>query len=363
MDRVRTLRTTIIACALLNTLLGFFKLYVGYQSDAQTLMADGIHSFADLLTDIMVYVFARISEIPPDKNHPYGHRRFETLASFFFSILITSTALFIIYEAFIDQQHTLIIPWSNYAIVTALISIITNELMYWYVRKQSIKLSSPLLMANAVHQRVDAGTSVISLISIFASTLGYPYMDALGAVIIALMILRFAYNLLVDSLKELLDEGVNDATLHLYKQCILSTEGIINLHLLRTRTMSKRVYLDVHVEVSSMISVSEGHFIADNVESNLINSFDSISDVTVHVDVEDEEEFSYDQGTRLKIVTAINEVIPMDNQGIIIHYHKGKIHVNCHIESPLNPDKKQVIEAKLSALTKQFNSIKFWVSC
>jgi cation diffusion facilitator family transporter len=363
MNRLQTLRLTLMLCALLNTVLGISKLYIGYHTDTKALMADGIHSFADLFTDIMVYIFARISEIPPDENHPYGHRKFETLASFFFSVLISSIGVFIIYEAIIDDSHLISSSLSSYAIGMAVISVVTNELMYWYVRSQSIKLSSRLLMANAVHQRIDAGTSIIALVSIIVSSFGYIYFDAIGAFIIAIFILRFSSKLFIDSLKELLDEGVDPTVLKAYRECILSTEGVSALHLLRTRLMSKQVFLDVHIVVAPFVSVSEGHLIADRVEKTLVSDFTSVIDVTVHVDSEnDHNDYSYVECSRREILNAFNDAVTLNDETIVIHYYKGKFDVACHLESPISKQLKDSVKLKLSNLSSQFGSVKFWIA-
>ena len=194
----------------------------------------------------------------------------------------------------------------------------------------AILTRSKLLLANAWHHRSDAISSVVVLIGVAGSLLGYIWADAIAAVIVALMIAKIGINLVSESIKELVDTGLSDAIVDEIRAEIAATEGVRNLHLLRTRQMGEDALVDAHIVVNSRITVSEGHMIADVVRDVLIEKFDDVRDVLVHVGPENDEYVIEQHKVLLRQdIDAYLQEYLAENYRLMdsfrIHYIKGKV--------------------------------------
>lgn len=279
-------RVTLVG-ALLDLVLGVLKIAIGLTSHSYALVTDGIHSLSDLVTDAFVLGITRISREKPDAEHPYGHGRFETIGTIFIGITLFSIAGVICYESILrlNSSESLLIPdWL--AMSVAGISIISKEWIYRYTKNAAEKINSSLLLANAWHSRTDALSSIAVFIGIAGAMLGYPWMDTLAAIFVAIMIASIAWRLVTNSLKELVDTALPEQELKAIKQHITESEGIVGAHSLRSRLHGGQVFLDIHVQVASTISVSEGHYLADCLSQSLMKNFPEITDVVVHIDPE-----------------------------------------------------------------------------
>ncbi|KTD82632.1 cation diffusion facilitator family transporter [Legionella waltersii] len=275
--------------ALVNALLGLVKMIGGFFFHSHALFADGIHSISDLLTDMMVLFASKYGSIDADETHPYGHQRIETAATLFVSLLLILAGCGIAWDS-IDEllkfEHSF--P-SALAIPIICFSIIANEVLFHYTRHVGKQINSQLIAANAWHHRSDAASSVVVLIGLLGSLAGLIYLDALAAVVVSLMITKMGWDYGWNSVKELVDTAVDAELLEQIEQTIQGIDGVIKIHQLRSRFMGSDVLIDVHILVSPRISVSEGHYIAQHVHQALVNQIDSVKDVIVHVDHEDDE--------------------------------------------------------------------------
>lgn len=272
-----------------NTFLAIIKIIIGKIGHSQSLIADGLHSFSDLLSDALVYVAARASTSHPDKEHPYGHQRIETIATIVIGLILLSVAAVICYEAILKIMAHLIEKPTISVIIVAIISIIGNEWLYRYTKKQGEKINSNLLINNAWHKRSDVYVSIIVFFSIIGSWLGLYWFDAIGAIIIAFLILKMAANMIWHSIQELIDRGVDEKKLEEIKNVIESVPGIASIHQLRTRLHGNSIFVDLHIIVDPHISVSEGHHIGEEVHLLLLQKIKNICDVVVHIDPENDE--------------------------------------------------------------------------
>lgn len=282
-------KVTIIG-ALINALLGLFKLLGGIFFHSHALVADGVHSFADLITDVMVIFASKYGGQPVDDSHPYGHQRIETAATLFLALLLIITGILIAFDSIndlLEKNHS--IP-QLLALPIALISILANEGLFHYTHHIGKKIQSTLIIANAWHHRSDALSSLIVLLGLVGSYFGFHYFDAIAAIIVGIMIVQMGWSYGWNSVKELVDTAIEPAILAQIEAAILQVDGVQKIHQLRSRSMGKDVFIDVHILVDPFISVSEGHYIAQHVHQHLIQEIDSIKDVTVHVDPEDDEE-------------------------------------------------------------------------
>ncbi|MGQ3888055.1 cation diffusion facilitator family transporter [Legionella sp. CNM-1927-20] len=281
-------RVTLIG-AITNALLGIIKLAGGLIYHSHALVADGVHSFADLITDVMVIFASKFGSQDADSSHPYGHQRFETAATLLLALLLALTGFGITWDAIdelIEGFHN--IP-AKITLFIALSSVIFNEILFHYTRYIGKKIKSPLIIANAWHHRSDAASSLVVTIGISGSFMGFPYLDAVAAVIVGLMIIKMGLSYGWDSVKELVDTAVEPEILEQIRAVIEQIDGVQRIHQLRSRLMGGNILIDVHILVSPFISVSEGHYIAQHVHHLLMNQFKRINDVIVHVDPEDDE--------------------------------------------------------------------------
>ncbi|ODC03648.1 hypothetical protein BFW38_08915 [Terasakiispira papahanaumokuakeensis] len=296
----QTARNVTLVGAALDSVLGLIKIVIGLVANSQALIADGIHSLSDLLTDGLVLAANYVARQRPDQNHPYGHDRFETLGTMLLGTLLVAVAGGLIWDSIgrLGQHHQL--EAGAIAISVAIFSVLSKEWIYRYTLKVAEKLNSPLLKANAWHSRSDALSSVVVLIALVGNMLGYPWFDQVGTLVIGGMVAHMGASLVWGSLRELVDTALPEADTQAIREQAMQIEGIRGVHRLRTRTMSGRTLLDIHLQVEPHISVSEGHEIGVWVSHQLRSQFDDITDVTFHIDPEDDTETDSPDPTRMR---------------------------------------------------------------
>lgn len=289
-ERYQKTRNITLIGALINGIQGIFKLIFGGLGHSHALIADGLHSLSDLITDVLVIFAAHYGSQRADQDHPYGHGRIETAATVALAILIIVTGFGIMYgaaEHFVTTQVAEI-P-RIYTLIIAIFSAIANEIIFRLTLRQAKSLQHSLLEANAWHHRSDAASSAIVVLGIGGALLGWLYCDLLAALFVGVLIIKMGWQLAWTNLRELVDTGLDEATLQAIKKTIKETPGVRELHQLRTRSMAGRYFIDLHILVDGQISVSEGHYIAAKVHATLMANFSNIIDVTVHVDPENDE--------------------------------------------------------------------------
>lgn len=288
-DRYWQAKKATLIGAMINALLGVIKLIGGILFHSHALVADGVHSFSDLITDIMVLFASKYGSLDADDTHPYGHQRIETAATLLLSLILILAGSGITWDALdelMKASHT--IPnWLSLPVIC--ISIFANELLFHYTRHVGKNIQSQLIIANAWHHRSDAASSLVVLIGLIGSMTGFAYLDAIAAVVVGVMIIKMGWDYGWNSVKELVDTAVNPELLKKIETVIQHVDGVEKIHQLRSRFMGGDVLIDVHVLVSPKISVSEGHYIAQQVHHAVVNQIESVKDVIVHVDPEDDE--------------------------------------------------------------------------
>lgn len=284
-------RATYVGAAI-NVLQTLIKIGFGILTQSAALIADGIHSLSDLLSDLLVIIAVRLGSREADYEHPYGHRRFETIATVILGVTLCAIGAAIIWSVIHRLTHPESLPVPNQnAIGIAFISILLNEWLYHYTKRIAKITRSKLLLANAWHQRSDAFSSLVVVIGLGGVLMGYPFADAIAAVVVALMVAKIGLNLVVTSIKELVDTSLDPALVTEIRAAIMAVDGVEGIHLLRSRQMGEDALIDAHIVVDPRITVSEGHVIGDAVRDDLVNRFDDVMDVLVHIDPEDDEGF------------------------------------------------------------------------
>lgn len=337
--RLKTLMRQTIYSILLNLFLSALKIVFGLIARSHALVADGLHSLSDLLTDGLVIIAAKAGDKKADREHPYGHRRIETVGSQFISWILIAAGIAFAWETLNNWiQHPVGTTKDTLVIVIAAISVASNEIIFRVMRRAAQKTNSSLLMSNALHHRSDALTSVIVVISAVVGLFTPWRIDAIAAIIIAVMIIKMGAQIAWNSIQELIDKAVDDDTLQLIKNAIGSTSGVNEVHQLRTRLYSGDIFIDVHVIVDHLISVSEGHHIGERVEENIKKALPAVKDVTVHIDPEDDESNkpSAHLPHRESIVKKVAQSCAQlkyynDINHMQIHYHNGEIYLIIYI--------------------------------
>jgi cation diffusion facilitator family transporter len=327
-----TIRVTLIG-SVLDLALGIAKIIVGIVGQSQALIADGIHSLSDLGTDIVVIYAARHAGREADEDHPYGHARIETAATVALGVALVVVAAGIAFDAgtrLFAPERLLHPGWL--ALVVAGISVVSKEAIYQYTMVYARKHRSAMLRANAWHSRSDAISSIIVIIGVVGSMMGLAYLDALAAIGVALMIIKIGWDLIWHSLRELVDTGLEHERVEDIRHAILSVDGVIALHNLRTRRMGSDALADVHIQVNPSISVSEGHQISEAVRKRLIQEIEELNDVTVHIDTEDDQAAvrTVELPLRSEVIrramlcfSGIEEANEIEQ--ITVHYHDGRV--------------------------------------
>lgn len=366
-DEVAKLKAHVTyVAAWINVFLTIIKIVVGIIGQSAALIADGIHSLSDLASDVLVIMAIKLGAREADYDHPYGHKRFETLATVVLGIALIVIAGGIAWDVTERMQNpeTLLVPGFE-ALGIAFISILANEWLYHYTKRVGKQTRSKLLIANAWHHRSDAISSVIVLFGIVAVLVGYPFADAVAAVIVALMVGKIGLRLVLESIKELVDTSVSETLIQDIRREIKSTHGVHSIHLLRTRQMGEDAYVDAHIVVDPKISVSEGHMIGDKVRANLIDKFDDIVDVLVHIDPEDDEfkQKSNSMLPRQKLLEMLKnhfgEELYERIEAVNIHYLNDSIEIEVIVPQLFLPDEAQVtyLKQQCYAMTHAIDSI------
>ena len=319
--------------AAVNVFQTFIKIGFGIMGQSAALIADGIHSLSDLLSDLLVIIAVRLGSREADYEHPYGHRRFETIVTVILGVSLIAIGGAIAWSVMNRMTHPEHLPTPNLlSLGIATVSILVNEWLYHYTKGIAKKTRSKLLLANAWHQRSDAITSVVVLFGIGAVMLGYPLADAIAAIVVALMIAKIGLNLVLESIKELVDTSLPPKLVAEIRNIIIGIDGVEGIHLLRTRQMGEDALIDAHIVVDPRITVSEGHSIGNTVRDELIRRFDDVMDVLVHVDPEDDEGlFEHNKPlTRQDVQVLLDKYltdIKTSIEDFRIHYLNGQIEV------------------------------------
>ena len=332
-QRYRAMRRVTLVGAVTNLLLASAQVVGGFIAQSQALIADGAHTLSDLATDIMVLFAARKANAAADARHPYGHGRIETLATVGVGLVLAGVALGIILDAGrrLLSPDELLTP-QPLALALAALAIVSKETLYHYTMRVARRVRSTLLEANAWHHRSDVVSSIVVLIGVGAALAGLRFMDAVAAVLVALLIGRMGVRMIWESAYELIDTGVDHEEQEQMLAAARQIDGVRGAHALRTRKMGGMVLADIHVIVPPRISVSEGHRISEAVCKALKQVHPELGDVLVHIDPEDDQlgaPSSHLPG-RMELLARLQPVwreagfeIPPD--AVLMHYLAGRV--------------------------------------
>ena len=246
-----------------NVVLASAQIIVGTLTKSQALIADGIHSLSDLVSDFVVLFAGHHAKKDADDDHPYGHQRFETAASLALGLILLAVGGGMVWSALgkLESPDT-IAPAHTTALWVALGAIVTKELLFRYMLRVAKAVKSSLLVANAWHARSDAASSLVVSLGILGSMAGYPLLDPIAALIVGFMVGKMGWSFAWDALHDLMDRGLDEAEVQAIRATLLATPGVSGVHDVRTRKMGDMVVADAHIEVDALLTVEEGHNIA-----------------------------------------------------------------------------------------------------
>jgi len=324
------LKVTLLGLAA-NLILALAKGFIGIIANSSALIADAGHSVSDLLSDGITLWAVRMSGIPKDKNHPYGHGKFETVGTFIISLLLLFTGIGVAGHVF-NRMDATVVP-GTIALWMAGIAIIVKEALFHVTRMVGRRTGSRVLMANAWHHRSDAISSVAALLGIAGAQLGIPLMDPIAGMLVAGLIIKTGIDIGYESIRELTDETVEEDVISELGKIMSGIEGVDHYHEMRARRMGPHLLVDLHIQVDSMMSISAAHQVAERVRLKILEKLPAVNEVLVHVDAEDDH--VGDEGSEL-----LQDIVLMRPQGEIendvkkvlaeIPEIQGITHIYCH---------------------------------
>lgn len=290
-SRIKTIRNVTLMGSVVNLLLTAGKIIAGILGKSSAMIADGVHSLSDLVTDIIVLIFIRISGKEQDKNHQYGHGKYETFATMLISFALMIVGAGILWtggKKVLDSINGIVIEQPGYiALYAALISIAAKEVLYRYTKVIGVKVNSQAMVANAWHHRSDAFSSIGTALGISGAIfLGEKWriLDPIAGIIVSLFILKVAWDIANPSIKELLESALPEETETEIIEIIKNTSGVKGFHNLKTRKIGSIFAIEVHIKVEKELTVESSHQIATQVEKSLRGKLGSQSHIGIHIE-------------------------------------------------------------------------------
>lgn len=281
----------VIVGGIVNFLLLIFKFIAGFLGNSAAMVADAVHSLSDFVTDVIVVVFVRISGRPEDEDHHYGHGKYETLATAIIGIILLGVGIAMLVGGVQTIVNTfggkpLAAP-SMIALIAAVLSIVTKEILYRYTIIKGKKYNSQAVIANAWHHRSDAFSSIGTLVGIGgAICLGerWRILDPLAAVIVSAFIIKVAIQLIKPCIEELLERSLPRDIEREIEQIIISVDGVTSPHHLRTRRIGNNYAIEVHIRVDGNMTLIQAHSITSTVERLLKERFGPATHIGIHTE-------------------------------------------------------------------------------
>ncbi len=269
-----------------NVLLTLMKFIAGVVAHSSAMVADAVHSASDVFGSFLVIIGANMSGKEADKEHPYGHERMECVISIILADILLLVGFGIgssgLEKIFFSAEQTLMVP-GRLALIAAMVSIVVKEGLFWYTRFAAKKINSVSLMAEAWHHRSDALSSIGSFAGILGARLGYPVLDPIASVVIAVFILKVSLDIFRETFNRMVDRSCAPETEAAMYRVIASCDGVEALDLLRTRLFGSKIYVEVEIEVDRNLPLYQAHDIAVQVHNGIEQAFPLVKHCVVHV--------------------------------------------------------------------------------
>ena len=332
MYNYRAVRRVLWITMVLNVVATLAKLGVGYWTGALSLIADGLDSVFDAASNVIGLVGIYFAARPADEDHPYGHRKAETMTSLIIALLLFLTTWELLKSAFLRLQNPALIQaevniWS---FVSLFVSILIHIGVSIYELGAGRRLHSEVLVADALHTRADIFVSFAVIGGLVAVYLGYPIADPILAIVVSVLIAKIGIDIIRESSPTLMDKRVVPASQ--LEKIALSVPGVLSIHQVRSRGHETAIYVDLHIQVDPGLVTREAHAIAHTVQNKLREAFPNIADVTVHAEPADA---SLLPGKRIALSDQIREMgaaLQIDLHNILLYESKGAFDLEFHAE-------------------------------
>jgi len=279
---MRTSRNSIIG----NVILSAFKLFAGIFAQSAAMISDAVHSLSDVFSTIIVMIGVKLANQKSDKEHPYGHERFECVAAIVLAAVLFATGVGIgwtgMQKVIAGNYGELATP-GLLALVAAIVSIIVKEAMYWYTSIAAKKIDSSALMADAWHHRSDAFSSIGSFAGILGARIGFPILDPIACLVICLFILKAAIDIFQDAVRKMTDKACDDRIVDEMHEIILAQESVEGIDQLKTRLFGDKIYVDVEIRADGSATLVEAHGTAQRVHDAIEEKYPKVKHCMVHV--------------------------------------------------------------------------------
>jgi len=277
------IRKILLAVLALNWLVAIAKIVFGLISRSASMTADGFHSLSDGASNIIGVVGIHLASQPKDKDHPYGHKKYETFFSLGIAFLLFLVAIGIVHESFSRFANPVDIKINLFTFIVMFITIGINVFVMRYEKKRGKELKSDILTSDSMHTRADIFTSFSVLLAFISVKAGYPVLDPVISIFISFFIAHSGYKIMKES-SDILCDAAALTNVKPIIDAALKIGGVKSCHKVRTRGRPDDIYVDLHVEVDGRISVDDAHNICYAIEESIKNSNTGVTDVVVHIE-------------------------------------------------------------------------------
>lgn len=291
MDRERQIYKVTLIGFFVNMLLSVGKLVAGVIGQSGAMIADGVHSISDFFTDLVVLVFVRVSALPKDEDHDYGHGKFETLATIIIGLALFAVGAGILYKSV--KLILSVIGGENIAqpkaiaLIAAAVSIVVKEILFRYTKREGEKVDSSVMVANAWHHRSDALSSIGTLVGIGGAYFfgqKWSVLDPIAAIIVGILIVKVSYDLIKPGIGEMLERSLPKEQEDEIEQLVLTNKNFSDIHNMKTRRIGSAIAIELHVRVPGNMTVTESHNATEDVEKKLKAHYGPRTQVILHVE-------------------------------------------------------------------------------
>lgn len=281
--RHKEVRRVLVNVLLLNFLVAFAKIFFGIFSSCASITADGFHSLSDGTSNILGIIGINIAYRPVDSDHPYGHKKYETFFSLGIAVLLLIICINLLREGASRIQNPVVPQVDARSFAVMIITLAINFTVMRYEYRKGVKLQSDILKSDSMHTKADIFTSSAVIITLVVIRLGYPILDPIATMLIALFIGRAAFDIFRDSSKVLCDQATIIETRRI-SEIVMRVAGVKSCHKIRTRGREDDIYIDLHVQVDGNMHMNKAHQISYTIEEELKKGIPGVSDVIVHME-------------------------------------------------------------------------------
>lgn len=268
----------------LNWLVALAKVVYGWLTHSGSMFADGVHSFSDGASNIIGIIGIWWAAKPPDEDHPYGHKKYETFAALTIATFLAVVCVYLVKDAIHRLTEPSVTQVTAISFAVMIITMFVNGSVTWYERKKGRELESDILISDALHTQTDLLTSLAVIISLICVHFGWPLADAIATLFIAVFIASAAIRIIKSSSEVLCDHVVLDVSE--IRKVVEGVSKIRSCHEIRTRGRKDDVHVDLHILVANTMPIEEAHDLANQIESEIKQKIKGVTDVIVHIEPE-----------------------------------------------------------------------------